>query len=284
MNKNILYSSLIVLSLGLSGCERSERDIPVSVSNAAADCPPRALPDGPIDCTFDEDALTPTQGTIYLVDIVKQSLPGSGNKFKVNLVVDGFVSEKLKPGVWTDVESEFQQLLRDTYVGNKIPRAAKKRCKTLSNRPDTYRCTKIDGNLSLTNKSNSFIAFLLSPSIENWQYIKEMRTASRDGYEDEVIKMGLDSPREYYGNLKKMDEDGNFFPRDDSTDGKIVAGYFIAAGELRLKDLAGNSGKPLQQEYQDRFNLYIKIVDDDGQEIPIVVDPDVRWPGGNGGG
>jgi hypothetical protein len=77
-------------------------------------------------------------------------------------------------------------------------------------------------------------------------------------------------------------------PRLINKEGKLLkAGVFEA--DCRFAALIFTPPADLPREYVYRFNLHVELLDDPkdpnkGAYIPIILDPDVRWPGGNGGG
>lgn len=120
--------------------------------------------------------------------------------------------------------------------------------------------------LSLQNEKYCYVILILSG--KNWQF----------SHDKHPFSIGLEStdPPAYY-EPRKVDGNGVVLDRDGVKDGCRIA-YFIADGP------AANSGTP--GVYEDPFNLHLELIDRDSEgrpsRVPIIIDPDVRYPGGSG--
>lgn len=140
-------------------------------------------------------------------------------------------------------------------------------------------CVEPDTSVSAANKSLSFVAFVLNPEITNWKFVTEDKS-SKPTHDDHVLQR-YEHSGDYYSNLYKMNINGvsikgGYRAKD------VVAAYFISDGVK-----ASGDGK---NHYVSYFNLYTEFHSEggggkeDATSIPIIIDPDVRWPGGQGGG
>lgn len=119
--------------------------------------------------------------------------------------------------------------------------------------------------LSLQNKTYCYVILKLTG--KNWQFSRD-----RDPF-----SIGLSSTDpEVYFEPRKVDAQGGIVPRGEVRDECRIA-YFIADGATAYDDATA---------YEDPFNLHLDLIDEDshGQPspVPIIIDPDVRFPGGSG--
>jgi hypothetical protein len=219
---------------------------------------PKLYPDQPIP---DNSSVVPTYGIIYMVDLdVKNN--------KIEYYYSGGMSKSLSNGDIGAKRTEFEGWLRQVVDGdNQYPMGWKnqrlnKKCRQVN---QTANCHRKDNNLSMPNNQNAFIAFVLNPQ-KNWSYIVEDRATTT--LDPEVLTRFEGSSHNYH-DLRKMTRRGHVFT-NNVTKPDVVAAYLTANGVA-----ASASRQP------DYFNLYTIVTDDDGESIPIVIDPDVRWPGGN---
>lgn len=123
---------------------------------------------------------------------------------------------------------------------------------------------KYSSPLSLMNGRSSWIVYVLSN--KNWQYVRRGRP----------ITMGASVPGGKYLNARRVPGSG-FADRNPGTafdspppwiDGHKVA-YFMANGQA--------------SNYSDSINLHVDLVYDGPKKryLPIMIDPDIRWPGGS---
>lgn len=220
---------------------------------------PALFPDEPIP---DQSAVNPEYGQVYLVDI-------SAGPTYIDFYFSGMVSKRLIGATVQDKRDYFESYLKKIADGPPYPTPGKwkrllKRCKATGSN-GTIQCKKIDTGLSINNDKKSFIAFALNPE-KNWSYIEETKN------HEDVIKKFINSSKNY-GDVRKMDRNGVVVKEDNPQNDTVIA-YFTADGEAASK----------YGDYEDYFNLYTVIKDNDGALIPIVIDPDVRYPGGNDGG
>lgn len=119
--------------------------------------------------------------------------------------------------------------------------------------------------LSLQNKIYCYVVFKLTG--KNWQF----------SYNEDPFSVALQSTvPEIYFSPRKVDQQGNILARGTDQDNCKIA-YFIADGAVAYD---------VDPQYVDPFNLHLDVMDTDsaGQpsRIPIIIDPDVRYPGGSG--
>ena len=119
--------------------------------------------------------------------------------------------------------------------------------------------------LSLMNKTYCYV--ILKITGKNWQFSRD-----RDPF-----SIGLVSTQpEVYFEPRKVDDQGNIVPRGTVQDDCRIA-YFIADGATAFDD---------SEIYEDPFNLHLDLLDEDSNgdpsPVPIIIDPDVRFPGGSG--
>lgn len=121
-------------------------------------------------------------------------------------------------------------------------------------------------NLSLQNRTYCYV--ILKLSARNWQFSRN----------EDPVTLGYEAtkPQEVYFSPRKVDEQGNILGRGAVQDDCKVA-YFIADGAV---------AHGLEPDRVDPFNLHLDIMvkdsDDNPSPIPIIIDPDVRYPGGSG--
>ncbi|MEH6702989.1 hypothetical protein [Parasphingorhabdus sp.] len=230
----------------------------------------------------DNGKLVPQRGMIYFVDI-----KASGSKIEV-LFTKNFYGE-ITGSNFHSARKNFEKYLKKavlepnaTPAGWNNAQIAKNCKKAMGDvtRPHNgkLKCVIADSSVAAANNSLSFVAFVLDRQKENWTYVCEDLT-STPTHDDHVIQRYKNS-KDLYTDLYKMDADGNPFKTGSCKD-NVVAAYFVSNG----KD-ASNNGK---DHYISRFNLYTEVHSkgvsgEDDTSIPVIIDPDVRWPGGQGGG
>ena len=264
---------MVVTSLSLvTGCADNQGPAEQTVSTKGR----ATVPDYVIDSDLSDQVL-PEEGIIYIVTLDR-------SKSRIELEYNNVFQKSLTSADFEGRRVEFENWLKN-YVSKPISgKKLKKRCPKIGSPTSSGKpCTAVDNALSASNNKKAFIAFVLDQNIINWRYIQENREAPTDShqYEDEVIKIGYDSDKRYYGNLKKIDSKGNIYKRDQNCsennqqicNKNIVGAYVLANGDRRAADA--------NYDYRDSFNLYVEVVDRDDQGIPLIIDPDVRWPGGN---
>lgn len=294
--KFVGLAALSAVSLTLSGCGIGGED--EAQEEPQAEVEKFALPDVPIasaDGDSDTQNLKVTQGLIYVVDLVS-----SGNKIEIGFSHTYRTSYSGKKFAAHQLDFEEAMKAANGIVSLPSGWTRKDKLKKCKNKGQpTRKCPKADTDLSVSNNKISFIGFVLekkSAQVRNkekitWRFVEE-RTDTEDQYQDDhIIKRHNKSPEKYYTYLRKMDKDGKFkdafCPYLRCTNGpyeqsNVVGGYFVANGVAAYEAAeAKNSSYP---EYQHRFNLYTEIhsTDDTETNIPVIIDPDVRWPGGDG--
>jgi hypothetical protein len=127
-----------------------------------------------------------------------------------------------------------------------------------------------DSNLSLNNDRGRYIIFKLKDGL-NWQF-------AREGWPITIGEQG----ENYFFDAFRIDADGVADRGDDKQlrrDGCMIA-YVIASGDAAIKD--GGA-------YCHPINLHVdligEVLPDSGPPaqkcyLPIIIDPDVRYPGG----
>lgn len=118
--------------------------------------------------------------------------------------------------------------------------------------------------LSVGNLEYQYIIYVLN-SNRNWQFrhLKAPITISK-----------LAKAKGAYFESRKADIAGNVFTSEKKKDGCRVA-YFIADADAAFGQ---------EREYVDRINLHVDMICDVyGKRcfMPIIIDPDVRYPGGS---
>lgn len=117
--------------------------------------------------------------------------------------------------------------------------------------------------LSLMNGRPSWIVYLLSN--KNWQFVRRGRP----------ITIGASVPGGKYSNVRRVPgtgfvdaNPGTPFDAGLPVDGHKIA-YFMAVGQA--------SG------YADSVNLHVDLIYEGPKKryLPIMIDPDIRWPGGS---
>ncbi len=128
--------------------------------------------------------------------------------------------------------------------------------------PPNPRRPLTDSDLSIYTNEICYIAFVLNhKKKKHWRY-----TLVGD-----PIKKWRESPNNY-SNLKRMDRNGNVLP-GHRPQSKCIAAYFVADGASSSNGVSS---------YEHYFNLHVDILHkNNGTYVPIVIDPDVRYPGGN---
>ena len=125
---------------------------------------------------------------------------------------------------------------------------------------------KYKSQLSLQNRKYCYV--ILKLTSKNWQF-------SRDKDPFSIGPGSVYFPPLYF-EPRKVRDDGSVVTRGDIADDCKIA-YFIADGAT-ANDLADS--------YEDPFNLHLEVVDRDWENnrspVPIIIDPDVRYPGGSG--
>ena len=284
--KSRLRGIILTISVSvalLAGCDDTKKADVSSQKYDKGEYGIKTVPDFKIDNDLSEH-VTPTQGLIYVVSM--RTISGSDkHKWKIDLEFSDLKKTKLTGSDFEASRVQFEEWVKNYRTNPGQLKRPKKRCKKKGDDARRNRGKKcpaeIDKALSTSNEEVSFIAFVLDRKIENWRYIREERPNTNSKYDDEVIKIGHDAERAYYGNLRKFDVDGEFYEQDSNCrinqaqicDKNIIGAYFVANGYQRATDSSRN--------YIDSLNLYVEIIDGDGQPTPIIIDPDVRWPGGN---
>lgn len=133
----------------------------------------------------------------------------------------------------------------------------------------TPRKPEEDPNLSIHSDVNCYLALALDPRKTNWHFARPISGITRI---TSAMREFEDSSPNYY-KLGRMTKDGQALAWDDDTEDCIVA-YIEADCATASLDKGGS--------FVDRFNLYVDIGDQNGTVTPIVIDPDVRYPGGHG--
>lgn len=131
---------------------------------------------------------------------------------------------------------------------------------------DPVQKTPHKSPLSVKNFKYSYLIFKLTG--KNWQF-------SRDKDPFSIGLPGL--KKKLYFQARRVDDQGaTVSPGDVKDDCKIA--YFISDGAK------ATSGTP--RRYSDDFNFHLDLIYYDSagarQHMPIVIDPDVRYPGGSG--
>lgn len=132
------------------------------------------------------------------------------------------------------------------------------------NQPGTVK-RPYDSKLSLQNKKYCYVIFKLKA--KNWQF----------AHDSDPFTLGFQSidPEVYYA-PRKANERGEIQDRGKEVMGSRIA-LFIADGARAYEDV---------DSYIDPFNYHLELIDtnSNGQPslVPIVIDPDVRYPGGSG--
>ncbi len=291
-------AALLAVGLTISGCDIGGEVEAQQEPQSAVEM--FALPDVPIasaDGDTDTEKLPVKQGLIYVVDI-------DSNGSKMEIGFSDIYRISYSNGTVIDNRKDFQDAMKAAY-NDKNPDGwtkygKSKRCKKKDDVVDggPQTCPEADADLSISNNKISLVAFVLKKKSKNgnpkgeitWRFVEEDTQTPDQSQDDHIIKRHK-STGEYYTYLRKMDKDGKFKDAvclDDACDKKklkqpnVVGGYFVADGVAAYKAATTrNSSNP---QYLDRFNLYTEIhsTDDTKTNIPVIIDPDVRWPGGDG--
>lgn len=120
--------------------------------------------------------------------------------------------------------------------------------------------------LSLNNEKYCYVILKLSG--KNWQF-------SREGA---PFSVGIDGwIADVYRRARRVDAQGTVVDPTAIQDGCKVA-YLIADGQT------ASGGTP--RDYRHPFNLHVDLIYQDSatnpSHMPIIIDPDIRWPGGSG--
>lgn len=124
---------------------------------------------------------------------------------------------------------------------------------------------EFESHLSISSEENAFLVFVLSQ--KNWQFCST-------GAPFTILQKIKDKKRYYSASM--VDPKGNILPSGDEknpVESSKVA-FFVALGAKGKAEEPGG--------YSDPINIYVDIVEDNsGTIIPIVIDPDIRYPGGS---
>lgn len=120
----------------------------------------------------------------------------------------------------------------------------------------------ISSKLSFRNKAYRYIAYVLSP--KNWQFSRS------------YVPMTIQSSLLNYGvyfEARRVTPAGIVQEIGDGTQDLARVAYFVADGEKILN----NPGIP---GYPHGINFNVELFDTDGTVLPLIIDPDIRYPGG----
>lgn len=120
--------------------------------------------------------------------------------------------------------------------------------------------------LSLNNEQYCYIILKLSG--KNWQF----------SHKGAPFSIGIDGLKaDVYRRARRVDAQGAVVDPSATKTGCKVA-YLIADG------VTASGGTP--RDYIHPFNLHVDLIDQNSTSapsyIPIIIDPDIRWPGGSG--
>ena len=196
---------------------------------------------------------------MYLLDLVmdvkgnKLSIFLSGSETATNRKFKVWRTELVNPARITDLENAAKHLLDGK--GEQVDFTQSGQCGH-SQKPT---------NLSVNLKRNCFLLFRVNGKIKNIRFSKDSDAFTREDIDTSPLKWPA---RFANGSLVR--------------DGKnLGAGCTAAMFAYSWTDTSGKEG-------WERFNIQLDVVDDDVASeydayIPIIIDPDVRFPGGNEG-
>lgn len=213
----------------------------------------------------DQDLIDEKYGIIYEIDI---SLKAEKD---LKLYFSGFKEWKLLGETKALRESDFRKSIKAAVAAEKqseYPKdwvftdttPLKKNCKV---RDTPRKCDEADTDLSARNDKVAYIGFVIKNNKRNWQFSSHA----------DPIRIFENSNEQYYKAVKRINLEGKVVDGSDEQVGSRAV-YLSANGPGDV----GTDGK-----YIASFNLYTDVVSMDGfgSYIPVVVDPDVRWPGGS---
>lgn len=118
-------------------------------------------------------------------------------------------------------------------------------------------------SLSLHNRQQAYIVMMLN-STKEWQYSREAPCFTL--FADPRIDL-----RSYYSKPTAVAPNGDVIGPIAGSSGSKLA-FFIADG--------GRSNADQQGVNEDRFNIHVDFNEDAQKYTPVVIDPDVGYPGG----
>jgi len=207
--------------------------------------------------------INPTHGFVYVLD-VQTTTNGDldfyySKKFEKELTSSGLNAKRGEFKAW------LKTIVKRTDLGTG---RLTKRCRIGNERPGGKTCTKPDTSLSISHQHPAFLAVVLNPA-KKWSFVNENNPA----YDEEVLTLFDDPSTKHFGELWKINRAADDPVRQDNELKDAIGAYLLVDGS-KLRSDSGD-------DYVSQFNLYTVIKDVDDQDIPIVIDPDVRWPGGN---
>lgn len=198
----------------------------------------------------------PDYKVIYLIDVDLGLTVGGGAGLSIKLGDNG-LRRRIKGN------ETLAEAVADVVGGTGDPKKFTKRHGNAQ--PHSPKPT----SMSFRCNDQCFIIFRL-PSNGNLRFTSSWDALSRD----------VDPKADFFTHPRRISDDGQIYREDPLNRGQNYL-HAMFAYDGTAATAGGNSVDAI-----GRFNLHVDVVEDPGMpdspRLPIIIDPDVRYPGGNG--